>query len=147
MASNLGRIRTTDGRVINAILNKGRWHVSFAPYGQKPLHQLVCRAFKGPPPPGKPWSLHRNGIATDNHPSNLYWGTPRDNAADSIRHGTKFAPRGERTPHAKLTEVQAREIKRRRASGERGCDLAREFKISQQTVCCIKMGRQWGWLK
>lgn len=52
------------------------------------VHRLVCEAFHGPAPEGKPWALHRNGNPGDNQPENLYWGSPEDNARDTIRHGT-----------------------------------------------------------
>jgi DNA-binding XRE family transcriptional regulator len=55
--------------------------------------------------------------------------------------------RGKYQHSAKLTEEQAREIKYRRAAGEGGASLAREFSISQQTICCIHKGRQWAWLE
>jgi hypothetical protein len=51
------------------------------------VHRLVCEAFHGPAPEGKPWALHRNGDAGDNRPENLYWGDREDNAQDMIRHG------------------------------------------------------------
>ena len=47
---------------------------------------------------------------------------------------------------AVLTEAQAAEIKRRRAAGERGKDLAAEFGVSAQTVCQIHRGNVWAWL-
>lgn len=52
------------------------------------VHRLVCEAFHGPAPEGKPWALHRNGDPSDNTPGNLYWGSPKDNVKDMISHGT-----------------------------------------------------------
>lgn len=51
-------------------------------------HRLVCEAFHGPPPPGLPWDLHRDGNPRNNHYTNLYWGSPKQNQADSITHRT-----------------------------------------------------------
>lgn len=45
--------------------------------------------------------------------------------------------------HAKLSEADAREIKRLLAHGARGVDVARTFSISQQEVCNIRKGRCW----
>lgn len=41
--------------------------------------RLVCEAFHGPPPPGKPNCLHRDEDAQNNRPGNLKWGTQREN--------------------------------------------------------------------
>lgn len=42
-----------------------------------------------------------------------------------------------------LTKAQALAIRERRTNGERGVDLAAEYGVSQQTVCCIFKGRHW----
>lgn len=55
------------------------------------VHRLVCEAFHGPAPEGKPWALHKNGKAWDNHPGNLYWGDAQDNVNDMLRHGTQVS--------------------------------------------------------
>lgn len=57
-------------------------------YGSVGVHRLVCEAFHGPAPEGKPWALHRNGDAGDNRPENIYWGTPQENVDDMMHHGT-----------------------------------------------------------
>jgi hypothetical protein len=46
------------------------------------VHRLVCRAFHGHAPEGKPFACHRNGDKTDSHERNLYWGSSVENAAD-----------------------------------------------------------------
>jgi len=43
------------------------------------IHRLVCEAFHGPAPDGKPIVLHLNENALDNRPSNLRWGTQKEN--------------------------------------------------------------------
>lgn len=43
------------------------------------IHRLVCEAFHGPHPEGKPIVLHLNEDALDNRPENLRWGTQREN--------------------------------------------------------------------
>lgn len=57
------------------------------------IHRLVAAAFLGPrpaPPVGasRIEVCHRDGDQTNNHASNLRYGTPKQNAADSIAHGT-----------------------------------------------------------
>lgn len=44
---------------------------------------------------------------------------------------------------AKLTYEQAQEIRRRRESGERGVDLAREFGVSKSNISFITTGATW----
>ncbi len=43
------------------------------------IHRLVCEAFHGPQPEGKPVVIHLNEDATDNRPENLKWGTQKEN--------------------------------------------------------------------
>lgn len=52
------------------------------------VHRLVCMAFKGDPPEGKPYACHLDGNRFNNASSNLYWGSPSDNMYDRTRHGT-----------------------------------------------------------
>lgn len=52
------------------------------------VHDLVLRAFAGPPPSGLE-GCHRDGNPLNNNwPSNLEWGTPSSNGHDRVRHGT-----------------------------------------------------------
>jgi HNH endonuclease len=41
--------------------------------------RLVCEAFHGPPPLGKPCVLHRDENPRNNRPENLMWGTQKEN--------------------------------------------------------------------
>lgn len=43
------------------------------------IAQLVCEAFHGPAPEGKPNVLHRDENSRNNRPDNLYWGTQKEN--------------------------------------------------------------------
>jgi hypothetical protein len=42
------------------------------------VHRLVCEAFNGPCPPGMV-CMHKDENAKNNRPSNLLWGTQREN--------------------------------------------------------------------
>jgi hypothetical protein len=42
-------------------------------------HRLVCEAFHGPAPKGKPGCLHSDENARNNRPHNLAWGTQKEN--------------------------------------------------------------------
>ena len=43
------------------------------------IHRLVCEAFHGPAPDGKPVVIHLDEDGTNNAPSNLKWGTQKEN--------------------------------------------------------------------
>jgi hypothetical protein len=52
------------------------------------VHLLVCEAFHGLRPSPLHEVRHLNGDPLDNRAENLAWGTKKENAQDSIRHGT-----------------------------------------------------------
>ena len=57
------------------------------------VHELVLNAWHGPRPEmrgtGRYVSRHLNGDKTDNRPSNLAWGTPTENNADTRAHAAR----------------------------------------------------------
>lgn len=52
-----------------------------------PVHRIVLLTFEGPPPPGKPLVRHLDDDHTNNHISNLRYGTVSENSKDAIRNG------------------------------------------------------------
>ena len=74
--------------------------------------------------------------------SHLLLGTAQDNVNDMIERGRDRKVWGEGRPH-KLTEEQAREIKRRALAGEGLRALGREFGVGHNIVGGIKIGRDW----
>jgi hypothetical protein len=96
------------------------------------VHHLVAAAFLGPRPEGA-LVLHKNDIKADCRVRNLRYGTHADNMADRKRNGD----------HRRvLTRKQRDRVRRRRAAGETGAALAREYEISEQYVCDIHKGRR-----
>ncbi len=85
-------------------------------------------------------------------PDHLFLGTISDNTRDAIAKGQMVVryyprpagttPRGEKHHWAKLTDAQAAEIQRRRLSGDRNIDLAREFGVSTGAVTMICQGKR-----
>ena len=57
------------------------------------LHRLVCEAFHGPAPEGKPYALHWDDNPRNNRADNLRWGSAAENTDDSKRNGTFNAGR------------------------------------------------------
>jgi hypothetical protein len=51
------------------------------------VHQLVALAFVGPKPFERAVIRHLDGTRTNNHFTNLAWGTHAENSADMVRHG------------------------------------------------------------
>lgn len=73
------------------VSSRGYYRVRFTDKDRRDqpgVHRLVCEAFHGPAPEGKPMALHRNGNPLDNRAENLYWGDAFDNMRDAIGHGT-----------------------------------------------------------
>jgi len=48
-------------------------------FGNMKVHRLVCEAFHGPSPFGGAVVIHLDENATNNNPSNLKWGTQKEN--------------------------------------------------------------------
>jgi hypothetical protein len=103
---------------------------------------FVCRAFHGPRQPGMV-ARHLDGTKTNDRPSNLAWGTYRQNTADRYDHGT--AAIGSKNPRSRLSESQVREIR----SGFAGSivAMARKYGVSEGAVAGVVYGRSWAWLK
>ena len=91
-ASSFGRVwfpsRTVRGRTYKTAptfgqwavyKNQGRFIVMMRSYGTLKIARLVCLAFKGEPPPGKPYCLHIDEDPRNNKPGNLEWGTQKKN--------------------------------------------------------------------
>ena len=109
----------------------------------RPIHRLVLETFVGPRGEGQE-CCHQDGNRRNNHLTNLSWGTPSDNMADKIRHGT--AVRGERVGNSVLKEHQILKIYAQTHAGASLDDLATEYGVSRPTIEAIKYGTNWKWL-
>lgn len=82
-------------------------------------------------------------------PDHLSAGTQKENRVDCKQKGR--TARGESSPHAKLTEAQVLEIRRRRQSNDLPttvlvAKLAAEFGVKENAIYFIWSGRTWGHL-
>lgn len=105
------------------------------------VHILVLEAFVGPRPEGME-GCHEDDDPSNNHVSNLKWGTRQDNAKDASRNG-KLAF-GERNGYAKLTDEVVRDIRRMYASGYYSQQkIADKVGIHQTAVSRVIRGQTW----
>lgn len=91
--------------------------------------------------PGSLQVLHRCDNRACVNPAHLFLGTTEENTAD--RHAKGRDARGERNRHAKLSEPQVREIRRRHAGGESRAALARAFGVEWTAISRAVSGRSW----
>ena len=101
------------------------------------VHIMVAAAFLGSRPRGL-LICHNDGNKTNNTVANLRYDTGRENMLDVYRCGGKCG---------KLTPEQAREIKKRLASGETRRSIANRFGITWQAVDAIKRGVRFSWVE
>lgn len=138
------------GRTLKAWLNK-RGYPCVSLYDgsnrklPKKVHHLVLEAFVGPKLPNTE-CRHLDGNKTNNHVSNLRWGTQEENRLDNKRLGVSSRPKtinkGSKHPMSKLTEEKVVEI-RRLLGKEKQKDIAKKFGISPSVISAIKCGRIW----
>ena len=154
-ASDAGLVRSKDryvrarngakalrkGRELTQIeKNNGYMCVTLAAGKRRPqvsVHRIVARAFFGECPIGQ-HVLHIDGNRRNNSVSNLRYGTPAENHADTLRHGHRRM--GATHPRAKLTEDDVRAI---RKDSRSSTALAQEFGISVAHVYQIRARRVW----
>lgn len=120
--------------------------------GEKTLwfvHRLILLTFVGPLPKGQE-TRHLDGDPQNNALSNLCYGTRKENAEDTVRHGRSRRgpdfgkPKPKEHGNADLTEEEVREIIRLRAEeGERGHRLAEMFDVSEATISMILSNKIW----
>lgn len=105
-------------------------------------HRLVCEAFHGPAPDGKPEVAHNDGNRYNNHYTNLRWASRQENDRDRVAHGTD--PRGERNPRALLNWDKVREIRSRwDGTFSHSRELAEEYGLTVSGMVGVCKGRNW----
>ena len=112
--------------------------IRLAPTGiTRLVHHLVLEAFVGPRPPGKECRHFPDPSRTNNHISNLQWGTRSENNLDKRLHGTTSRA------GAKITIEEARRIREARANGEQIKSIAARYGLGRMAVRAIIQGKSW----
>lgn len=151
--SNLGRVRRrVSGRISGAKpRSDGYITVMLAmPDGCAKrfyVHRLVAAAFCGGIPDGMEIN-HINFCKHDNRADNLEAVTRLENSAHSkraghfVNHGNN-SPRGEQSPHSKLTLKDVLAIRKLAERGIRHRPLARQFGVSNVQIKNIILRKSW----
>lgn len=105
----------------------------------KSVHVLVATAFIGQNPGGCE-VLHFDDDPSNNHLSNLRWGTRSDNLLDAVRNGKKKV--GENSYNAKLHNSDIPVI-RNLLITKRVPDIARMYGVTPGSIRQIKIGKCW----
>lgn len=101
------------------------------------IHRLVARAFIGECPIGL-HVLHCDGDKANNHYSNLRYGTPADNIADTLRHGRRLM--GATHPMSKLDDDAVIHI---RNSNRDNTALAAMYSVTRAHISLVRNRRVW----
>lgn len=108
---------------------------------QAPVSRLIALAFHGAPPSPRHHAAHRDGNPLHNVPGNVYWATPKENAADRERHGRTV--KGERHPDARLTDALVIDARRQHAEGRSIRGMAKELGVDPKTLRDALLGKTW----
>jgi len=142
-----GHCRVAGQEVAGSITAQGyRTYRLMLPSGKKGLpvfaHRLVALAFLGPPPSPNHEIAHWDGNRLNNHVDNLRWSTRKENAADTIRHGT--SSRGTSSSSAKLNPYQVAAIRLQYVTGRITTrELSKQFGVSQSHISRILNNKAW----
>lgn len=104
------------------------------------VHRLVARAFV-PNPQSMPQVNHRDGIKSNNRPSNLEWVTSKLNHRHAHRIGLGL--KGSRVGTSKLTEKEVIDIRLSRGLGDSIQEIADRTGISKTNLYSICNRRSW----
>jgi len=111
-----------------------------------PVHRLVALAFLGPRPTGY-HTDHIDGDRSNNRADNLRYITPKENARNCLRFGSKPLPG--RPGRVKVTPEEAKQIKcltqlqKQDMLGGSYADIARLFGVRKSLVEDIGKGKSW----
>lgn len=106
------------------------------------VHEVVLEAFDRRRPRGL-FGLHKDDDKLNNHISNLYWGTSKQNCADAKRNGKRVILRGVDKPACKLTKQAVVDIFTAKKYYGYLVDLSAKYNISKQVILDIRNRKAW----
>lgn len=120
----------------------GNGHARFKFKGKRDgAHRWSYEFAIGPVPAGL-WVLHHCDNGKCVRPSHLYTGTRDDNTKDAVRRGR--TARGEKHGMSKLTQEEARQIRKLYATGKyTQRQLAKKFNVTQCPIARIVNHKGW----
>jgi hypothetical protein len=154
--SSLGRVRSLDrdiptrygtlatrkGRILKT--RGSRYHLAILSVDKtksaRYVHDLVLEAFVGPRLDGMQARHYPDRNTNNNAVDNLQWGTPSENCADKVIHGT--ALRGERNHKCKIPDSAIPVILARLSAGEPATRIARDYGVSYTPIYNIRDRRR-----
>ncbi|RLC88986.1 MAG: hypothetical protein DRJ03_00050 [Chloroflexi bacterium] len=151
--SDLGRVKriidgwgTKAGKILKPRIKSDQYLQVALWYNGKridrPIHRLVLEAFVGPQPKGME-CRRPDGARQNNHLTNLQWGTRSENQRDSIRHNTKYQPRGEQHGMTKTTAIQIKHVKQLLAKGHTAKEIAVVTGVGVHVIYDAKRNKTW----
>lgn len=134
-----------NGRRMKHRLNRGAPMLTLCERNHKTNHyvsRLIAEAFHGPCPKGMEVRHFPDRDQTNNTPSNLTYGTHKQNIADQLIHGTRLF--GDASTCAKLTTAQVMNIFRLyRGRTNTQVELAAMYGVAQSLISAIVNGIRW----
>lgn len=107
------------------------------------VHRLVATAFVSNPH-NKPAINHKDGVKSNNVPTNIEFCTNQENMDHAVKMGLLRPNRGEKSATAKLTDKDVTIIKRLIMSKNMPhWRIARIFGVREPMISRIKFGRRW----
>lgn len=95
------------------------------------VHQVLLTVFGPPRPTRFHYACHKDDNRDNNALSNLYWGTPRDNALDVVKN------------HKNKTHIKVATVRAIFEADGTTNDIAKSFKVSRSTIDGIRSGRHY----
>jgi len=133
-----GRTRFLRGKVLKVNVSSGYLLVGCSKDNIKTtfyIHRIIAGLYV-PNPLNLPEVNHKNGIKTDNNPSNLEWVSSSENNLHAIQTGLRSCAQ-------KLNKAKVLQIIHLLKSGLSPREIALRFNIDRTSVVSIKTGRTW----
>lgn len=149
--SNLGRLKSKrTSKILSQTKSKTGYFTHATKIGGRKgkcicfkIHRLVAEAFI-PNPENKPFVNHKDGNKLNNKEVNLEWNTGSENIKHAFEHGLSKPLRGDKNPHAKLTEPIVKQIKfEYEFTDITHRELAKKYGVGKTTIQNVLANERW----